>query len=497
MSQSPESKRAELPRVLGPAAAISCVVGSVIGSGIFIVPAGIAKNVPYLGGIALVWIVGGLFSLAGALTLAELGAMLPHAGGPYVYLREAYGRLPAFLFGWAEFLVVRAGSVATLAAGFALYFIQLVPAPGGMNEKVWAMLVAMAAMATVAIINITGTRNGGGVQVVGTVIKLAALSAMIILPFVMGRTHVSNLSPVAPSGQSADMLMKGFLAALISALWAYDGWVNAGAMAEDIANPGKNVPRALLVGMAILITVYLSMTLVYHLVLPINDVIRASVPGNKQIAAELCFQLWGENGSTAIALIVMSSIYIALNGNAMSGPRAYFAMARDGLFPWSLQKIHPKFKTPANAIIVQTVWAMALTLIGTIFILMEPPTQGLPGPLLEAMKKLHTTPLYDVLYTFVIFGGTIGYTLAISSVFLLRKQQPDLPRPYRTWGYPFTPILYIAASFILLGSMLIQSPLESFGGLIIIGLGWPGYLYFSRKSSRNNATLQDGSGDLH
>ncbi len=487
MSSQAEKARVELPRVLGPAAALSCVVGSVIGSGIFIVPAAIAENVPFLGGIIAVWIVGGLFSLAGALTLAELGAMLPHAGGPYVYLREAYGLIPAFLFGWAEFLVVRAGSVATLATGFALYFTQLVPAPGGLNPEIWGTLVASLAMITVAVINITGTRNGGNVQVFGTAVKLGALGLMIVLPFVMGKTDVANLSPMWPKAMSPS-LFSGFMLALISALWAYDGWVNAGAMAEDITEPHKNVPRALLLGMAILIAVYLSMTLVYHLVMPIDDVIHATnKPGSRQVAAEFCYRLWGKEGSTIIALIVMSSIYIALNGNAMSGPRAYFAMARDGLFPRKLEEIHPRFQTPANSIIVQTAWAIALTVIGTVFIVMPPPSTGLPSFLLAAWNKLHKTPLYEILLTFVIFGGTIGYTLAISSVFILRKTHPNLPRPYRTWGYPVTPILYIGASFILLGSMLKATPLESLSGLGIIALGLPAYYYFSRNRRAKDA----------
>ena len=349
MSTDPINTRSELPRVLGPIAAMSCVVGSVIGSGIFIVPARVAANVPFLGGIALVWIVGGLFSLAGALTLAELSAMLPHAGGPYVYLREAYGRLPAFLFGWSEFLVVRAGSVATLAAGFALYFTQLVPAPAGLRPELWGLAVATAAMVTVASINIVGTRVGGGVQVAGTAIKLGALAVMIVAPFVMGKANPANLSPVWPARVESN-LIQGFMLALISVLWAYDGWVNAGAMAEDIADPGKNVPRALLWGMVILIGTYLSITLVYHLVLPLGDVIAASgAGGTRRIAAEFCYRLWGEPGSTAIALIVISSIFIALNGNAMSGPRAYFAMARDGLFPAALCEIHPRFKTPVQS----------------------------------------------------------------------------------------------------------------------------------------------------
>jgi APA family basic amino acid/polyamine antiporter len=475
----------ELPRVLGLAAAMSCVVGSVIGSGIFIVPARIAKNVPYFGGIALVWVVGGLFSMAGSLTLAELSAMIPRAGGPYVYLKEAFGRLPAFLFGWSEFLVIRAGSVATLAAAFAVFFSQLVPAPFGMDPRLWSMMIALAAMATVAAINVIGTRVGGGVQVVGTLIKVAALGLMIVLPFALGQADPARLSPIWPSSSSGQGgLFSGFMVALISVLWAYDGWVNAGNMAEDIAEPGKNVPRALVWGMALLIGIYLAATLAYHLVVPLPDSIALADAADKTarpIAAEFFGRLVGPWGPTIIAVVVMSSIYIALNGNALSGPRAYFAMARDGLFPRVLCAIHPKFQTPANAILAQTAWSMTLTVLGTLFLLVKPPDSGLPRWASTAWATFHKTPLYDVLYTYVIFGATIFYSAAIASVFVLRKTLPDMPRPYRTWGYPITPALYLIGAAVLLTSMLRETPFESLTGLGIIALGLPAYLFFARQ----------------
>ncbi len=470
----------ELPRVLGLAAAMSCVVGSVIGSGIFIVPAKIARDVPYLGGIALVWIAGGLFSMAGSLTLAELAAMLPHAGGPYVYLKEAFGRLPAFLFGWSEFLVIRAGSVATLAAGFALYFARLVPAPAGLNALVWQMAIAVAAMTTVAAINIIGTRVGGGVQVAGTVLKVSALGLMIALPFVLGKADPARLEPMWPSSSSTG-LFSGFMAALIAVLWAYDGWVNAGNMAEDVANPGRNVPRALVWGMALLTGIYLAVTLAYHLVIPLPEAISMAGVTGKPIAGEFFARLVGPWGRTAISLLVMGSIYIALNGNALSGPRAYFAMARDGLFPRGLCTIHPRFQTPANAIMAQTVWSMILTVAGSLFLLIEPPGSGLPAWAHTAWAKLHEKPLYDVLYTYVIFGATIFYTASIASVFVLRRTRPDLSRPYRTWGYPLTPALYIVGAVIFLWSMYEENRFESLAGMGIIALGLPAYLFFARR----------------
>ena len=202
MATETAAGEAKLARVLGPWSALCVVVGSVIGSGIFIVPAKVARSVPYLGGIAIVWVVGGLFSLAGALTLAELGTMLPSAGGPYVYLREAFGRLPAFLFGWAELLVVRTGSIATLASAFGLYFALLVPAPAGMRPEAWVTTAAVAATVLVATINVLGTRHGGRVQVVGTGLKVGALLAMIVLPFALGKVNPALLTPVWPASPS-------------------------------------------------------------------------------------------------------------------------------------------------------------------------------------------------------------------------------------------------------------------------------------------------------
>ena len=470
----------ELPRVLGPVAAFCVVVGAVIGSGIFIVPASVATNVPYLGGIIGVWVVGGLFSLAGALTLAELGAMLPAAGGPYVYLREAYGRLSAFLFGWTEFLVVRAGSMATLAAAFARYFGQVFEPPEGVDPAAWQMIAAVGAIALVTTVNVLGTALGGWVQVIGTALKVGALLALILLPMVVGGADPARLSPAWPGSIDAD-LARGFMTAMVGVLWAYDGWVNLTPLAEEVRQPERNIPRALMLGMAVLIALYLAATLAYHLVLPLAEVASPSGnPSNRAVAADYCRRLVGPNGGFIISMVVMASTLISLNGNALAGPRAYFAMARDGLFPAGLCRVHSRFRTPANAVFVQSAWATALTVVGTILILYPPPT-GLPGPISAVWAKLNATPLYDLLYTYVIFGATIFYMLAIASVFTLRRTRPDLPRPYRTWGYPITPALYVAASLLLLGNMLVASPVESLAGLAIIALGLPAYLVYSRR----------------
>lgn len=474
-----------LPRVLGPVSALCVVVGSVIGSGIFIVPAKVARDVPSLGAIVVVWIVGGAFSAAGALTLAELGAMLPRAGGPYVYLREAYGALPAFLFGWTEFLIARAGSMATLAAAFSYYFSQLVPPPGGVRGEVWQAGAAVTAIALVTTVNVLGTALGGGLQVIGTALKVGGVATLIALPFVTGGGSVANLSPIWPA-EISPALLSGMMAAMVGVLWAYDGWINVTPLAEEVREPGKNIPRALIFGMGVLIVLYLSMTLVYHYVLPLPRIadLSSAKGADKAVAAAFCRELLGGPGVVAISLLVMASTFISLNGNALTGPRAYFAMARDGLFPMGLCRIHRRFQTPANAVLSQGIWAILLTVAGTALILVTPhPESQLPGPILAAWTKLNKTPLYDLLYTYVIFGANVFYLLAVTSVFVLRAKRPELDRPYRTWGYPITPMIYVAAALILLGNMLRETPTESMVGLVIIALGIPAYWAFRRHSS--------------
>jgi amino acid transporter len=475
----------KLPRVLGPIEAFCVVVGSVIGSGIFIVPAEVAHHVPAIGPIVLVWVIGGLFSAAGALTLAELGAMLPRAGGPYVYLREAYGPLPAFLFGWTELLIARAGSMATLAAAFARYFAQLVPAPSGVRDEVWQAMAAVVAIATVTVVNSLGTKLGGILQVAGTAVKVGGVTVLIALPFLIGGGSVSRLSPMWPDAFSG-ALVGGMMAAMVGVLWAYDGWVNLTPLAEELRDPARNVPRALIFGMATLITLYITMTIVYHLVLTLPEVAALnSVKGaEKAVAAAYCRRLLGGPGVIAISVLVMCSTFISLNGNALTGPRAYFAMARDRLFPRWLCEIHPRFQTPAHAVGTQGAWAIVLTIAATAMILAPAPgeSSSLPGPVLAAWTKLNATPLYTILYTYVIFGANVFYLLAITSVFVLRRRRPDLPRPYRTWGYPFTPALYVVAALLLLGNMVWKTPAESLAGLAIIGLGIPVYWAFFRKS---------------
>jgi amino acid transporter len=484
---SNDPRAATLPRVLGPIAAFCVVVGTTIGSGIFLVPAKIAQDVPYLSGIIAVWLIGGILSGAGALTLAELGAMMPRAGGLYVYLRAAYGPMLAFLFGWVEFLVVRSGSMATLAAAFSRYFVQVFPPSFSMRTEVWQAGAAVIAIALVTAVNVLGTRRGGTLQVIGTVLKVGGLAVLMMLPFLLGAGTLANLRPVWPSATTSGSIFTGMMAAMVSVLWAYDGWTNVTPLAEEIREPGRNLPRALLLGMVVLIAAYVGMTLAYHYVLPMTEIASASRDSGqfvKAAAAVYCKSLLGDRGVFAISLLVMCSTFISLNGNALTGPRAYFAMARDRLFPGALCRVHPSYQTPANAILSQGIWSILLTIAGTFLIVVPPPESraGLLGPIVTAWKRLNETPLYDLLYTYVIFGANLFYMLAISSVFVLRVRQPDLPRPYRTLGYPVTPLLYVAGVLILLFSMLADhaSRVQSLVGIGIILLGLPAYWLFKK-----------------
>ena len=483
--EAAERQSVKLPRVLGPVEALCVVVGSVIGSGIFLVPATVADHVPFMGGIVLVWVVGGLFSGAGALTLAELGAMLPQAGGLYVFLRVAYGALPAFLFGWVEFLVVRSGSMATLAAAFARYFSQLAPAPAAIPGKVWQAGAAVLAIAVVTTVNVLGHRRGGGLQVVGTALKVGGIAVMMVLPFALGAGTVANFSPALPTAMNGSIFL-GMMTAMVSVLWAYDGWTNITPLAEEIRDPGRNIPRALILGMAVLIAVYLGMTLAYHYVIPMNEIRKAakdSADFDQVTAAVYCEHLLGRPGVVAISILVMISTFISLNGNALSGPRAYFAMARRSLPGRPLPR-QSRFQTPANAIVAQGTWAILLTIAGTLLVMVPRPRQTRPSPNGPSPRGRSSTRRRSM--TCSIPRHLRGEHLlhaGDSQRIRAPHRRPDLPRPYRTLGYPLTPLLYVAASLLLLGNMLVdvKTRVPSLVGLGIIVLGVPAYAFFRRS----------------
>ncbi len=453
----------KLPRVLGLTDAVMLVVGSIIGSGIFLKPAVVAGELGAFGPILAVWVLMGLVTFCGALALAELAAMLPQAGGPYVYLREAYGKLPAFLWGWTEFWIIRTGSLGALSAATAIYLNEVVRLSGGRPLTLREQeLIALAIVLVLSVVNLFSTRWGASVQNVTVVIKVAFLAGLIVLPFALGRADPANLEPWMPAGkwswEGTPTAMKAFGAAMIAVLWPYDGWINVAPVSEEIREPERNVPRALATGMFIVITVYVTVNVAYHLVLPIDR-----IAASKAVASDVCTALLGNWGGILVAAGVMFSTFGAVNSNLIVGPRIYFAMARDGLLPGAIGRVHESRATPANAIIAQAAWSMALIMIVYEW------TSRSEGSIRQA------TDAFDLLTNFVIFGGCIFYALAVGSVYVLRYKLPDLPRPYRTWGYPVTPAIFLLAFGAAIVQLYVGNQRESqFGTVLIIA----GVVYF-------------------
>jgi APA family basic amino acid/polyamine antiporter len=454
-----------LPRVLGIWDAVALVVGGVIGSGIFVKEASLAQNVGSFGPIIAVWIVMGIVTCCGALALAELAALLPEAGGPYVYLREAYGRLPAFLWGWTEFWIIRTSSLASLACATAIYLGVLVPVSIGQQTA-----IAAGVMVTLAWVNARGIRWGSRVQKVTTCIKVGFLLGIIILPWVLGKADISRLEPWSPAQFNINFV-KVIGLAMISVLWPYDGWTNIGSVAEEIREPQRNVPIALGLGMLAVTTIYVLATFSYHLVLPFDEIAKS-----QRVAADTCQALLGPIGAKIAAVGVMVSTLGACNSNLIAGPRIYFAVARDGMLPAFVSRIRPGAGTPANAIWMQTVWA--LVLLTGVYLWVTRPVNDSPDGHAGNLRDV-----FDELTDFVIFGGQLFYALAVGAVFVLRRKYPDRPRPYRTWGYPVTPLIYLMAFAAAIVSLLLGKPVQTLAGSVLIVAGVGYYWVRNRNSS--------------
>jgi amino acid transporter/spore germination protein YaaH len=435
------NRQTELIRGLGVWGASSVVVGTIIGSGIFLVSSTMTRGVGTPAAVFFVWVFGGLLSLSGALAYAELGAMLPEAGGEYVYLREAYGPLWGFLYGWSQFLVMKTASIATLAAGFALYFTFFFPA---LNLKAVAVIV----VAVLGTVNYFGVRTGGAVQIFFTLLKVALILALVLAALLVGGGHWANFSTAVPVGSR----LSGFVVALVAALWAYDGWNNVSMAGGEVADPQKNIPRSLVLGTMGVGLLYVLANVAYFYILPAPQVAAA-----QRVAGEVARKFLGEWGGGAVALAAMVSMFAAINGSILSGSRVPFAMARDGVFFPALARVHPRYHSPHVAVIVQSVLAALMALTGQ----------------------------YDELFTYVIFASWIYYGLTGAAVFMLRRKHPEWPRPYRTWGYPVLPALFVVISGALVVLTLReQAWWRSLLGLGIIGLGVPAYLIGRRYARK-------------
>ncbi len=435
-----------LLRVLGTGSIIGIVIGTMIGSGIFIVPATVAAEVkaPLL--MLAVWVAGGLFSVFGALSLAELAAAYSETGGLYVYLREAYGPLAGFLFGWTLFLVIDSGSVATLAVAFGSkylpFFLPMSPAA----QKGAAVALILFLMA----VNYVGVRRGAFVQNLLTALKFVALLGVSVVVFLFARGSFTNFVTPTASGAGGDIVGK-FGLALVAALWAYKGFETSTFNAGETKNPSRTLPVGIIVGSSLVIFLYLLANAAYLYAIPAGQ-----MAGSSRIAADAMNAAVGPVGASIISFIILFSIMGAANGHVLTGPRVYYAMANDGLFFHKMTAVHRKYRTPHVSILVVGGWSILLSLSGT----------------------------FEQLLRYVVFGHWIFMGLAVAAVVILRKKRPDLPRPYKTLGYPVTPALFVLAALFVTANALIGTFWNSFAGLLIIALGIPAYLYWHKKLER-------------
>lgn len=436
-----------LPRVLGLWDIVGIVVGGIIGSGIFIVPAAIASQVksPLL--IFAVWIGGGILSFFGALSFAELGAAYPHAGGSYIYLRESFGKMIAFLFGWTLFLVIDTGAIATLAVAFSSKYLPHFFSLSVVGEKI----IAVAFVVFLVAVNYIGVRWGANLQNFLTIIKFAALAGICGIIFIFGEGDSAHLS--TPKSEPFSWgLVGSFGLALVAVLWAYKGWEAASYSGGETKNPGKNLPWGIFIGTLAVIGIYFVTNLAYLYIFPAEKIAQTD-----RVASDAISQILGPIGASVVAVIILISMTGAANQVLLTSPRVYFAMSKDELFFRKISGVHPKFLTPHISIVVMGVWAIILSLSGT----------------------------FEQLFTYVIFGEWIFFGLTVLAVIILRKKRPNIPRPYKTFGYPITPIFFILSALLISMNTLIKEFWNAMAGLAIILLGLPAYFYWKKKSSKN------------
>ncbi len=428
---------ADLPRKLNRFDGVALLVGTVIGSGIFVVPSLIAQRVPEPGLVIGIWIFSGLLVLCGALTLAELGAMLPRPGGLYVYMREAYGPFWAFLYGWTIMLVVIPGAMAALTSAFLLYLKLFVP-----MSIVVEKAVGIGVLLGLALINARGAKLGAGVQNVFTVLKVAGLVSLIALALVTRQGDTAHFLPLAPDHASLGLLTAIGLS-MISTLFAYDGWQFVSFMAGEVKEPHRNLPFSIILGVFIVIAIYVSANLAYIYVLG-----QARIASAPRVAAVAMSAMIGPAGATLISLAILCSTFGALSANVLAAPRVFFAMGQDGLLSTALARIHPVYQTPSIAIWALAAWAGVLTLTGG----------------------------YEHLITMSGFANWIFFTMVVFAVILLRRTQPDRARPYRVTGYPITVLVFVVVSTGFVLNTLVGAPGSSLMGLGLLLLGVPFYL---------------------
>ena len=456
------SERAGLVRGLGLLEATTLIVGSVIGSGIFVAPSIMAGYIQTPGLLFGLWVVGGLLTLFGALAYGEMAAALPRAGGQYVFLKEAFSPLWGFLYGWTFLLAINTGFIAAVGVAFAKYLGVFVPAIGegtvlfsvGRYPFTTAQAVGLIVIAALTWINITGLKSGAMVQNVFTIAKVAAIAVLLILAVASGKGSVAHFQPVIGAALGPEGVKIGLFAAMgvamSKALFAYDAWNSVTFAAEEMREPEKNLPKALVLGTLGIMAAYCAAVAAYLYMVPIQEMFAVK---DNRIAAEAAQRMIGAPGAAFIAIAIMISTFGCVNGLILAGARVLYAMSRDKLFFKRAGEVHPVYRTPAPALLLQGTVAAVLTLTGT----------------------------YNDLLTMVAFVSLLFNTLTVVALFVLRRRRPDLPRPYRAWGYPVLPALYILVSVFFLYYILVGDPRNAGIGLGLAALGLPAYAYWSRQ----------------
>jgi len=456
-----------LIRGLGLLDSVLLLVSGIIGSSIFLTAKDIAGPLPQPMLFLLVWVIGGVISLFGCVAFAELGSMFPESGGQYVYLREAYGDLVAFLYGWMLFAVANGGSIAALTVASAAYTGQVFPIVS--QEHIVLSLAgititrahvfALLLIALVTCVNVVGLRWGTLLQNLSTWTKFAAMAAFVVLGFAIGRgdwSHFHSHGVGLTMGLHPTQLISAVGIALIAVFWAYDGWVYITWVAGEVKEPRRNVPLAMVLGVIVVGVIYTAMNVTYLYALPLTEIAK-----HETIAHAAAATLFSPRTAVWLSLMIAVSCFGAAATCTLSGARVYLAMAQDGVFFKRMAVIHPKWRTPAFSLIGQGIWAALLTLSGR----------------------------YDQLYTYVIYGMVLSYTLTVIGMFLLRWKRPEIPRPYRCTGYPWLPAIYVLVGAAWTLNTIITRPTEAFWGTAIVLVGVPGYLYWKR-SNRKAAAME-------
>lgn len=475
-----------LRRGLGPLAATALVAGTVIGSGIFKKPQVVAQALPFSGGALLVWAAGAILTLLGALAFAEVAALLPRAGGNYVFLREAFGGLWGFLWGWVELWVIRTATIAALGTVLADTLRDLWEGVGpgaGMLQDYWfRRAFTVAVIFGLGLVNVAGVRWGGVVQSVATIAKVGALLIMILLPVAAlfggfeGAPTRESLEPLW-LGPGETISWSGVAAAVFGVLWAYHGWMSVAPVAEEVRQPGRNIPLALFAGVGLVALVYVGANLAYLAIIPSPEMAGLK---DTTVAAAFCQRLLGPGARAAASAAVLISIFGALNGNIMAGPRVLFAMGEDHLVPAALARVHPRFHTPAAAILAVAAWASLLVLAGAALARNRLPVLEVAGQRLD-LNVPAGKPLFDIMTDFAMVGAVVFETLAVATVFVFRRTLPDAERPYRCWGYSWVPAVYVVALTLIAASTFFNQRTEALTGLAFVALGALVYGFITRQ----------------